>query len=105
MIRIIKDGDIAKRKLQYYAFICPYCHTKLVAERKDIWIDDADKNLGRVECANPYCRLKVHVQLPEVCISIAEEVEPDVYNNAHQDLSKSGLQLLQEERKNSTEKE
>ena len=102
MIRILKVGE-EKREKAYFKVTCPYCRNELTFELKDVWIDDALGGVGRIECPVPGCRSKVHMKLPGYPIMDAKIVDKEVYDNAYSDTSKSGFQILMENKKKEDE--
>ena len=104
MIKILNIGTKIKRDKMFYKIDCPYCLTNLVFEFGDIWWDDPKNEIGRIEC--PVCRTKIHVSagpvytdnyiLPVVKLENATETE---YDTANKDASKSGLQILLDEKR------
>lgn len=94
MVRIIDYGDILKRPKKYYKTECSGCHAELVFERGDAWCENPLDNMFRIEC--PICRSKVFFTIEMPYIDCAIEVEEFVYEHAHIDASKRGLQLLKE---------
>ena len=105
MIKILNIGPRTKRDKTFYKTYCPYCSTILVFEFGDIWWDDPKNEIGRIKC--PVCRTKVHVSagpayaadsyiLPIVELEKATEKE---YVTANKDTSRSGLQILLDEKR------
>lgn len=96
-IRILKLGK-KNRDLQYYKTTCLLCHSQLIFEYGDMWAEDVDNYLWRISC--PVCRTKIFLRAKEKpMISLLENATEEEYNNASADASKSGLEMLAEERK------
>lgn len=97
MVKILKAGK-KKRTKRFYKVECPYCGAMLAFERADIWIDDPDEKIGRIECAMPGCKMKIHMAiLDDPSVAIANAISEDEYDKISSDTSKSGLQMMIEE--------
>ena len=97
MIKILELGP--KREPQYFSAKCPFCGTKIVFEEKDIWFEIEG---ARVSCPNPGCGMKVFLNMYPIKADISY-VSEEYYNNARSDTSKSGFQMLMEEKKKKDE--
>ena len=102
MIKAINIGE--PKPSRYIQVPCSWCKSILVANEDDIWIEAKDTisaNVGRLTC--PICRKKFFFILPDLLsraiISNAIVVNESEYTNAHADMSKSGLQMLMDEKK------
>ena len=100
MIRIIELGGEPKK--EYYKIVCPYCDTKLICEKDDMWCDDWKNKIFRIECQNPKCRKKIHGVLESYVHRAMDMFLPaseDEFDTAQSDTSRSGLQMLMDAKK------
>ena len=100
MVKVLKIGNVTKREKMYFKSTCRFCGSELVFEYGDIWWDDPNACTGRIDC--PVCRTKVFLNsmtegLPEITKMFRST--RDEWEGAHQDTSKTGLQILMEEKK------
>ena len=105
MIRAIEIKQPPKDKV--IEVECSWCKSVLAAEQNDIWMEPVEGisvPIGRITC--PICRRKFWFRMPDMLIkpiiANAKIVDRSVFNNAHQDMSKSGLQMLMDEKKKET---
>ena len=92
MVKILELGEA--REKEYKAARCPACNTKVGFELKDIWFE---KGGARITCPNPSCGLKIFLNMEPLSVRV-EQITEEEYNNAHGDMSKSGLRMLMEEK-------
>lgn len=93
MVRIIDVG--VERKKEYFKCKCPYCSTIMAFELDDIWFEPEG---SRITCPNPKCKQKVFLDIiPER--TLIYDISQEEYDNAQRDTSKSGLQILMDEKK------
>ena len=99
MVRVLELGDNTKRRKRYRKVDCDGCGAVLAFEEgADAWCDDPQNDIWRIEC--PICRKKIHFYGAEIVTSQhAVIIDEEEYNNAIQDTSKSGLQMLMAEKK------
>ena len=97
MIRLLQLGE-STAKPKYYRCTCNYCDSQLAVPLSDIWIEDPTNSIGRISC--PVCSQKVFLKGEDLKVEIvtAEEISSDEYDKARIDVSKSGLQMLREEK-------
>lgn len=101
MVRVVEVSNKIPEK-EYYEVQCPYCDTKLVTEKSDMWCDDWENKIFRIECPNPRCKSKIHGKLSKyesMPMPIFVESSKDVFDSAIRDTSKSGLQALMDAKK------
>ena len=103
MVRVLKLGTKKERPKRYFKAICNHCQSELIFEYGDIWFEDVVEGTGRVEC--PICRTKVFLNTDMVELPYVQKIEDATeteFNNAITDTSKSGLQMLMDEKKQET---
>lgn len=91
MVKVLEVGD-QKVNESYYKLRCNHCHSILAAKHSEVWIEDYDYGVGRIEC--PVCRRKVFLKTNFIPLVETEELSQEEFDNAHSDVSKSGLQML-----------
>lgn len=100
MVKLIELGTSrSDLKRIFYKIRCMYCSSVLAFPETEAWVEDPANNIARIECPN--CRRKVFftMQIPVAAPDKLQKISQDDYEHAHSDMSKSGLQMLMDEKK------